>query len=54
MRRRLTTPAEEMSMRLTAMGSMAIAMLAVAGCDRSARESEVASAAASSVAPAPD
>ncbi len=40
-------------MRLTAMGSMAIAMLAVAGCDRSARESEVASAAASSVAPAP-
>ena len=41
-------------MRLTAMGSMAIAMLAVAGCDRSARESEVASAAASSVAPAPD
>jgi hypothetical protein len=35
------------------MGSMAIAMLAVAGCDRSARESEVASPAASSVAPAP-
>ncbi len=40
-------------MRLTAMGSMAIAMLAVAGCEQSAPEREVASPAASSVAPAP-
>jgi hypothetical protein len=38
------------------MGSMAIAMLAVAGCDRSARESDAVSPEASSVAaaPAPD
>jgi hypothetical protein len=35
------------------MGSMAIAMLAVAGCEQSAPEREVASPAASSVAPAP-
>lgn len=43
-------------MRLTAMGSMAIAMLAVAGCSRSAGERDVASGSGSSVAvaPAPD
>jgi hypothetical protein len=35
------------------MGSMAIAMLAVAGCEQSAPDREVASPAASSVAPAP-
>ena len=37
-------------MRVTAMGSMAIAMLAVAGCNRSAGERDVASANDSSVA----
>lgn len=44
-------------MRLAAMGSMAIAMLAVAGCDRSASERDAVSPApsfSSAAAPAPD